>query len=308
VNPLDEARRRIEDRYEARVLEPSPPAQPGNADDPTARGVVPEGRQLLSPVSTGDLTWDELCRGDDELAAWCRDRWLGAWKPLEPAPPGLRDTRLALHLVAEKIVSPARVAGTGNEISLRYTRDGFGTPFYGDDEQVRVEGGELVVEREGKERREELTTLRSAGELVGTIDAQDLDEDPLAIDASAAGFLGDWFAFGTLVIAELRARAGDGLDASNLNLWPEHFDVAAELGREQVGERAGYGASPGDDDHPEPYLYVAPWSAPPEGELWNATAFTGAELTYGDLLDSDDQVEAAVGFFESRLRELTASA
>src|ERR687884_377608 len=38
-----------------------------------------------------------------------------------------------------------------------------------------------------------------------------------------------------------------------------HVDVAIELGSEERGQRAAYGGSPGDEEHPEPYLYVAPW-------------------------------------------------
>jgi hypothetical protein len=68
-----------------RVLEPSPPALPGNSDDPTARGEVADGRELVSPVSGGDITWDELARGDSQLAQWCSARWLGSWKRLQPA-------------------------------------------------------------------------------------------------------------------------------------------------------------------------------------------------------------------------------
>jgi hypothetical protein len=162
-------------------------------------------------------------------------------------------------------------SGHGNEIALRYTRGGFGTPYFADDRQIRVDGAEIVHERGGEERRAPLTSLREAGELLeDLVDAAALDEEPLRIDSAAARSLGEWFAFGTLVVAEVRARAGDGLDASNLNLWPEHFDVAAELGSEAAGQRADYGASPGDDEHPDPYLYVAPWTARPEGELWNA--------------------------------------
>ena len=47
---------------------------------------------------------------------------------------------------------------------------------------------------------------------------------------------------------------------------------------EAAGQRANYGASPGDEDHAEPYVYVGPWTAEVDGELWNATGFTGAEL------------------------------
>ena len=53
--------------------------------------------------------------------------------------------------------------------------------------------------------------------------------------------------------------------------------------------RAGYGASPGDEDHPEPYLYVTPWAQ--EG-------FT--ELGYQELLAAPDRREAALAFFGAR--------
>ena len=55
---------------------------------------------------------------------------------------------MALHKVAEAVVAPARMPA--NEIALRYTRGGFGTPFFeqdGADCQVRVEHGELVRQR-----------------------------------------------------------------------------------------------------------------------------------------------------------------
>ena len=46
-NARQEAFERLGGRYEVRVLEPSPPAvdeEPWFADDPTARGDVPDGR------------------------------------------------------------------------------------------------------------------------------------------------------------------------------------------------------------------------------------------------------------------------
>src|SRR2546421_700764 len=66
-NAREEAFERLGGRYEVRVLEPSPPAvdeAPWFADDPVARGEVPEGRQVVSPVATGDLRWDNLARDD----------------------------------------------------------------------------------------------------------------------------------------------------------------------------------------------------------------------------------------------------
>ena len=93
------------------MLEPSPPAidsAPWYADDPVARGDVPAGRQVVSPVGTGDLRWDQLIRDDTELAGWCAERWLGAYRRLPEVPPELVATRLALHALAERVISPAR--------------------------------------------------------------------------------------------------------------------------------------------------------------------------------------------------------
>ena len=124
------------------------------------------------------------------------------------------------------------------------------------------------------------------------------------IDADAAGALASWFAFGAGVLEELRAETALEHDPTPPQLWPEHFDVAIELGADAKGVRAGYGASPGDELHAAPYLYVVPWSAPVRGELWNATAFTGAELSYAELLASDDRRLAALDFFRARRDEL----
>jgi hypothetical protein len=91
-----------------------------------------------------------------------------------------------------------------------------------------------------------------------------------------------------------------------VQLWPEHFDLALEIGNEQAERRAALGGSAGDDTHPEPYLYVAPWSARPEGELWQARGFPGAELPYAELLAAPDPRATALEFFRVRLAALNA--
>ncbi len=283
-NPRQEAFDRLGGRYEVRVLEPSPPAvttAPWFADDPCARGEVPAGRILVGPVSSADFLWGELGREDDELARWCADRWLGAYHRLGPAPAGLTEARLALQQVAETVMSPARERANG-KIALRYTRGGFGTPWFGDGEQIRVEGAELVFESAAGERR-----------------------DPLAVDPVASRYLGDWYGFTASVLEQLRVD-GASRDPSRVQLWPEHFDLATELGSEAAGVRAGYGGSPGDELHDEPYLYVVPWQPErAEGDGWNATAFRGAELALSDLLAAGDQRAAALAFFRGRLSALT---
>ncbi len=128
----------------------------------------------------------------------------------------------------------------------------------------------------------------------------------MEIDADGAAALADWYAFGTVLLADLLDRR-PGLEPAPIRLWPEHFDVATDLGDDAAGGRANYGASPGDTDHPEPYLYVGPWDQEVSGEIWNATAFVGAELAYAEMLDEDDQIEAGLSFMLARLTELTAS-
>ncbi|HEY6672312.1 MAG TPA: hypothetical protein VIZ91_07410 [Solirubrobacterales bacterium] len=286
ANPRAEAEDMLGGDYEARVLEPSPPAvnEPPYADDPVDPGEVPEGRELVSPVHRrGDLTWDDIAREEPELAAWCADRWLGAWKRLEQLPSSFTETRVALHKVAEAVVSPARKPE--NEIALRYTRGGFGTPFFeqdGADCQVRVVHGELVRQRRNEESREPL---------------------PPDVDPRASSALGDFYGLACSVLEQLRADEPDG-DPSLVQLWPEHFDIALELGSESAGRRANFGASPGDDDHDEPYFYVGPWTADVSGEFWNTTGFKGAELGYAELIAVEDQRRAALDFMGERYRAL----
>ncbi len=285
ANPLAEALDLLGGDYEARVLEPSPPAVKVKpfADDPVEPGEVPEGRLLVSPVSDhGDLTWDDVARQRPDIAGWCAERWLGAWKPLEPLPASFVDTRKTLHALADEVVAAERMPS--NEIALRYTRGGFGTPFFdgdGADCQVRVEGAELVRQRSGSEEREPIE----------------------GADPESARVLGDFYGFACSVLEELRAEESDD-DPSLVQLWPEHFDIAFELGDEAKGCRANYGASPGDDDHAEPYIYVGPWTAEVSGPLWNASCFNGAELSYAELLAAPDGRRLALDFVRERYRDL----
>jgi hypothetical protein len=217
---------------------------------------------------------------------------------------GFPATRDALHRIAEEIVAPARKPH--NEIALRQTPGGFGTPefeFGGSTIQVRVEGAELVVLRDGEEGRGRIESLASAGELVGgelLPDGVPTDSAPLAIDPEAAEQLGDFYELAASVLEKVRSGLPAEDEPSDLNLWPEHFDIAFEAGSEADGKRANYGASPGDEGHNEPYLYVGPWTAEVEGELWNAAGFSGAELTYAELIVAGDQEAAALEFSTSR--------
>jgi len=226
---------------------------------------------------------------------------------LAPLPERFAETRVSLHRVAEQLVAPARKPD--NEISLRATPGGFGTPpfeFQGAEYRVRVEGAELVLEVGGEERRTALGSLREAARLLADLlpEGTELDDDPLTVDPASARALGDWYAFGAAVLEELRSAAASEDAPTSALLWPEHFDIAIELGPNGQGRRANYGLSPGDEHHPEPYLYVGPWSAEVSGELWNATGFTGAEMSHAELLAVEDQRAAAVDFCLARKRAL----
>lgn len=226
---------------------------------------------------------------------------------LLPLGPKFTETREALHRVAEELVAPARKPH--NEIALQATPPGFGTPpfeFEGERWQVRVEGVELVVAQGGgaqqSERRAPLTTLAEGAHLIGSAffpDGPPTDTEPLEIDETDSFRIGAWFELAGSVLAELRAQWSDE-DPSEAHLWPEHFDLAIESGREDAGLRANYGFSPGDVDHDEPYLYVGPWDAEVTGDVWNAEGFTGAEMSYSELAATDDPRATALGFCRVR--------
>jgi hypothetical protein len=225
-----------------------------------------------------------------------------------PLPVGFADTVAALHQVAEQIVAPARKPAS--EIALEPTHGGFGTPefeFQGSRRRVRVEGAELVDEADGDERRVPIGSLAEAGALVADLlpATIELSEEPLDVDPGAARALGHWYSFGGATLRRLRDAAGPQDEAAPARLWPEHFDLAIDLGSEAKGARATYGFSPGDEAHPEPYLYVGPWIEV-HGELWQARGFAGAELGYAELLGAPDQEAAAADFFETRLSAINA--
>ena len=227
---------------------------------------------------------------------------------LEPLPESFAETRRALHRIAEEVVAPARKPQ--NEIALQRTPGGFGTPpfeYEGRDLQVRVEGAEIVVQEDGDERRAAIESVAEAAELVGADlfpDGMPSDSTALDIDPAAADRLAEFYAFGERVLEAFIGGLSPADEASPITLWPEHFDIATEAGPEKLGRRATYGASPGDDAHDEPYVYVVPWQAQTAGGIWNATGFAGAELRYADLLAADDPESAVADFFDVRREAL----
>ena len=309
-----EAWERIDARYDPRVLEPSPPyvpEPPWFADDPVAPGPGPS-ETVVSPVGNTGLSWSELVAAEPDLGDWCAERWLAAWPRLEAPPASFPTTRLALHSLAEHVLAPARRSSNG-KIGLRFTRAGFGTPFFGAGKQARVEGSELVVDHGGWEERAPLSTLQEAAAFVGIECGARPDlyepttplypEETLHVDETAARWLGEWFGFGCSVLEQLRAEVHAAGKPSRVQLWPEHFDMAVELNDPTGAHRAGYGISPGEDEHEDPYLYVVPWS-PCDDDWWNASHFDGALLDLKVVLDASDQRAMALDFFRTSRRVL----
>lgn len=313
-NARDEAQARLGADQSARVLEPSPPAVDDEwfADDPTARGDVETGVSVVSPTSDGDITWEALAAESDDLAEWAGRRWLGPWPRLEALPPAFTETRSDMNRLTFYVMSTARENATG-KIALRWTLDGWGTPFYGEDVQLRVEGTDLVLQEGEQVTRQPITTLAAAAELAdveldpekgGEFDvpelgdpARGLNADPVALSRLAA-----WFGFGWSVLEEILRDARDDEDPGRVQLWAEHFDPATEIGDADAGSRASFGASPGDADHAEPYLYVGAWGEIDRSEsFWNDTHFNGGSLSYAQLLAADDQRQTALDFFRDGL-------
>ena len=239
--------------------------------------------------------------------------------------PTQRETlrRLATHVVAR-----AQAEVTGN-FALMPLPGGFGTPQFGPDRQrVRMAGGSLFAEQvesnpDGTSiARTDVHTV--AGSTIREMCEQmsvdvDLefsvggDTPPLGdpdamvmLDSDATTVLGDWWALGQRAIDIAIASLPDPR-ASVVRLWPEHFDVGTDLAVDPVGKpgvRTNLGAAGGDDSHPEPYLYVAPWGAERPGppEFWNA-AF-GATLGFGELDAADNPLHTAAEFFLHGLSHL----
>jgi hypothetical protein len=324
ANPRAAAQARLDalapDTYAARVLEPSPPAvttPPWFADDPVA-APAPSGRRIVSPVPGGDQTWEQLARDDPSLAAWCAARWLGPWPGLAPIADDDAWTagRHAWHILTEHVLAPARHRSNG-KIGLRFTQGGIGTPFFATDHgerQVRLDGTDIAVPG-AQAARFPITTLRAAHAAVGvppgtTTDVyepatpDDLDA-PLAITPDVATGLAAWYGFATSVLEELRAGAPDA-EETRAQLWPEHFDVSIDLGDQASGRRGTFGASPGDDAHTRPYLYVTHWADVAADPFWNEASFDGATLGYDALVGPSGRADA-LAFYARGVAALGAS-
>jgi hypothetical protein len=221
----------------------------------------------------------------------------GDLSSLPALPPDFAVTRESLHLVAARVLGAARYAAVGR-LGLVVVPGGFGTPDF-DGRRLLVVDAMLSDGR----HRQPMTKLSEAYSFAGidptaplhpVLDIPADPETPLVVDADAASILTRWFALGQSLLESVLSQAGPRDEPSAMQLWPEHFDLALDMGI--PGARANYGASPGDGTIGEPYLYVGPHDHR-EGSFWNAPF--GAALTYDEIRGGADPVA-----FYRRGREL----
>ena len=198
-------------------------------------------------------------------------------------PETLATTRRSLHAVGEHVLGAALFAGR-HRIGLRQCSGGFATQNYlhirngaAVERRAMVVGTEVVVRDDDLaggtiEVRAPITTLAAAGGLVDVTPGMPADlyrpepmpdvDEALVVDVDAAAFLAEVTAVGYAALVVLCAHFVDD-HPDEIQLWPEHFDLATSFAE------VNYGLSPGDAGHPWPYLYVGPWSPPPVGGFWN---------------------------------------
>jgi hypothetical protein len=163
---------------------------------------------------------------------------------------------------------------------------------------VAVVGSELVVtsDRRGQasEERAPLTTLQAAAALAGGTLGMPSDvyrpspmPDPdamLPVDPRAAALLAGFYALVQAALTVLAAELA-GERPAEIQLWPEHFDLATTI------SQVNYGGSPGDATRDTPYLYVGPFEPRAPGGFWNEPF--GASRPLGEITG----VEDALRFF-----------
>ncbi|MGZ4761657.1 MAG: hypothetical protein ACXV7I_04425 [Ilumatobacteraceae bacterium] len=173
---------------------------------------------------------------------------------------------------------------------------------------MRVDADELVVDSPGGSRSHHLNTIGEAATFVGVEPGFPSDlypsatllhvDEPLQLDRRAAEVLTAWNAFCAELLESFVNEVADA-KPSPLILWPEHFDQAFYTEDANKSCRANYGASPGDEGHPEPYLYVGPWGLVAPDGFWNATHFNGAVVPLSSLTAAADPAQMALRFFRA---------
>ena len=298
---------------------PPPPPSSTHPGSPTTRSRPPPPPTAAPPVCAGRGT--RRSPGMHSPATTRRSprgaRTAGSatWRRLEPLDPAGRAPRARArrwHTVAEHVVAPARHRANG-KIGLRFTRGGFGTPFFrtaaGVDEQVRVDGGELVVVRGADRRRvadHDVAARGRGGRHRARRAARRVHAQHTARSRRAAcRRRARRDRAGRLVrVRVLGARGAPGRCGSaprtrracscgpSTSTCPSTSATTARGGR---GARSA--RRPATTSTPSPTSTSRTGPSVPDDPFWNDHAFAGASLAYSELLAAPDQRAAALDFF-----------
>ncbi|HZN83577.1 MAG TPA: hypothetical protein VFC01_28420 [Mycobacterium sp.] len=200
------------------------------------------------------------------------------------------DTRCQLRGVAESLIAGPQYRASGT-IRLAVRPNGFaGVSF-----PLAVHGTELVWPDGAAPLAGPVDALAAAaGVAAAPPDGVYEIVDPLPTDAflrldtAAADWIHRSHYAGGHAIKKV-------LPEAHPVLGPEHFDVAA------AEDEVNYGVSAGDDYHPTPYAYVAPWTAR-IGPFWNAPF--GAVYPLDPAHDVDALALDIADFFQRGRKEL----
>ena len=116
-----------------------------------------------------------------------------------------------------------------------------------------------------------------------------------------------------------RFRAGLRQEASAVQFWPDHFDLAMlwfsgrlvpgqdPANAEYADEQINFGFSTGDEAIPEPYFYITAYPLPdglagvslPDGGIWRTEGWQGAVLKYAALVDASQPGDKLLAFLQT---------
>jgi hypothetical protein len=239
--------------------------------------------------------------------------------PLAPLPATFSSTRIAARRIGAHVMSRTRNEAVGR-IDLASFSGGIGTPSFGPDHRViRFSGGLFIVERTGDEATTRSinvngSTLAQLAEMAGADLSTELDvgadtpelgdvDAPIEFDGASMTQIATWYAMGAQIIDRVVGALPASAAPTRARIWPEHFDLAIDVASGS-GVRLNLGASPGDDFHSSPYLYVSPWDAvrPGDAAYWNAPF--GAFLGYDDVAHAASAFVAGIEFMTEGLARL----
>ncbi len=142
---------------------------------------------------------------------------------------------------------------------------------------------------------------------------------PLKINKEALLEFANLFQNSHNILSEVEQKWEKAFD---VRCWPHHFDIAMLIPLEtdaggEILKSVGVGLSPGDDAINEPYVYVNIWPhvnfevlkkhALPSGR-WNPEGWSGAVLTYSQLVKKEDQQSEYENFVKIAVDTLISEA